>query len=287
MPRLDDLIEASRAQIREALEQSTAPVLLCSFGKDSMVLLHLLRSMGLDLPVVFHRDPWFPHKYAFADRMIREWNLTVWDWQPVAVSLWHGKGIVAFTNHYQIGQKPTGEPVTCSVPKNILPPVEGKPYLCGLADLMHRPTGTFQYPWDMAFIGHKSSDQDQIAGRVPLHTDLVRVDHGPTGAFPLRHWTDDDIWDYTDRFAVPVQTDRYYRDDLGWDELPDKTANSDYWTACMACIDRRNGPVVDCPKLKRQVRNVSGTVAHIELRAAYFGEEAPTCSSNFGEAPCS
>jgi hypothetical protein len=170
------LLDAGRAQIREALEQSTAPVLLCSFGKDSMVLLHLLRSMGLDLPIVFHRDPWFPHKYAFADRMIREWNLTVWDWQPVAVSLWHGKGIVAFTNHYQIGQKPTGEPVTCCVPKNILPPVEGKPYLCGLADLMHRPTGTFQYPWDMAFIGHKSSDQDQIAGRVPLHTDLVRVD---------------------------------------------------------------------------------------------------------------
>ena len=287
MPRLDDLIAQSKALLQEALEQSTNPALMCSFGKDSMVLLHLMRSMGLDLPVIFHRDPWFAHKYTFADRMIREWNLTVWDWQPVYTSLWHGKGIIAFTNHYQIGTTPDGENVTCAVPKNILPPEHGKPFLCGLADLIHRPTGRFDYPWDMVFIGHKSTDQDQIAGRVPLHTDLHRTEHGPAAAFPLRYWTDDDIWDYTERFAVPVQTDRYYRDDLGWDELRDKTANSDYWQACIACIDRRNGPVVDCPKLGRQVRNVSDVVRHEELRASYFGEEPPTCSSNFGEAPCS
>jgi hypothetical protein len=57
------------------LVQYKNPAIMCSFGKDSMVMLHLMRKFNLPLPIVFYRDPWFPKKYDFADRMIAEWGL--------------------------------------------------------------------------------------------------------------------------------------------------------------------------------------------------------------------
>ena len=44
-----------------------------SGGKDSMVLLHLMRECGFELPVIFSVNPG-SRKYAFQDYVIREWS---------------------------------------------------------------------------------------------------------------------------------------------------------------------------------------------------------------------
>lgn len=254
--------------VRKTLGAYRRPALMCSFGKDSMVLLHLLRGDGINLPIVFHRDPWWPKKYAFADRIISEWHLEVHDYAPSAVTLWQGKEIMAFTNHYQIG--PTQQSFL-QVPKNILPPEAGRKYLCGIRDVLNRPTGTYNYPFDLVLIGHKSSDQDQIAGKVPLHVD-VKHNEGiaPDAAFPLRHWTDDDIWDYTAQHGVPQQEDRY--DVANRKEWSDKWTNSDYANVCIACCDKRSSAKsVRCPMLDREVVNVADRVPYAEPQFDYYG----------------
>lgn len=247
------------------------PAFMCSFGKDSMVLLHLLHSRNIKLPVVFYRDPWWPWKYAFADRMIRQYGLEAHDYAPVAVTLWEGKEIMAFTNHYQVGPLPAGLLV---LPKNILPPEPGRKYLCGLNDVLKRPTGTFNYPWDAVLIGHKSTDQDQIAGKIPLNCDIkLNAGRAPDAAFPLRHWTDEDIWNYTAANLVPQQEDRY--DVANRCELADKRRNSDYAHVCIACCDRREKRrSVHCPKLNCEVSNCSAQVHYHTPTFDYYGEEA-------------
>ncbi len=264
------LIATANGAIDRVIETYRRPAFMCSFGKDSMVLLHLLRSRGIRIPIIFHRDPWWPRKYAFADRVITDWELEVYDYAPFAVSLWEGKEIMAFTNFYQVGPLPAG---VLRLPKNILPPEPGKRFLCGLNDVLRRPTGNFNYPWDCVLIGHKSSDEDQIAGKVTLHCDIkLGAGQTPDAAFPLRQWTDADIWNYTETHGVPQQSDRYYV--KGRCEYKDKRANSDYAHVCIACVDRREKrPAVPCPRLGCDVSNIADQVPYDQPNFRYFGEE--------------
>jgi 3'-phosphoadenosine 5'-phosphosulfate sulfotransferase (PAPS reductase)/FAD synthetase len=275
---LDDKIKHARSLITRSLTRYQRPAFMCSFGKDSMVLLHLLRvDLKLRHPVIFHSDPWWPAKYAFAHKMARTYGLEVHDYPPSFVTLWQGKEIMAFTNHYQTGRHAAA---ILQMPKNILPPETGKKYLCGLRDVLGRPTGNFNYPWDAVFIGHKSSDADQIAGEIPLHCDVKQnAGIGPDGIFPLREWTDDDVWDYTARFQVPQQEDRY--DIANRCERADKRANSDYAHVCIACCDRRETrAAVPCPKLGGlEVANVAAMVPYDTPKFNYFGKPAEA-------APC-
>jgi len=241
------------------------PVLFCSFGKDSTVLLHLLRSNDWSLPIVFFQDPWFPRKYIWARELIAEWDLEVYDYPPLKVSMAYGNGLAAFNNEYQCSSLPN----FIQVPKNIIEFEDDQDpddYLCGVR-FFTRPVGSFAFPWDVALIGHKSCDEDQICGPIPLESKLLYRDIGPDFLYPLRDWSHDDIWDYIEDFGVPYQKDRY--DLKNRREWSDKTFNSDYWHACTRCVDkRRAGQVVYCPKMEKEIFNMSHLVGESKLNYA-------------------
>jgi 3'-phosphoadenosine 5'-phosphosulfate sulfotransferase (PAPS reductase)/FAD synthetase len=243
------------------------PVFMWSGGKDSMVLLWILRSMKRILPILFYEDPWFPRKYEFAHRIIAALNLEVYDYPPVRVSMLYGRDIPAFVNEYLMSDN-----MTMALPKNIVEYEDGdEEYLCGL-NFFTRPLGTFVYPWNLVLIGHKSSDEDQIYGKVPLRQRIVLRDAGPAYAFPLKDWTDTDVWDYTEKYDVPVQASRY--DQAHRQEWKTKYFNSDYFHACIRCVDRRRaGDTVFCPKLGQHLVNRSDTVAEFNWRPDYIDLE--------------
>ena len=128
----------------------------------------------------------------------------------------------------------------------------------------------YVYPWDVGLVAHKDCDEDQIFGLVPLHSRSVYRDEGPDFIFPLKEWTHDDVWDYTERFNVPYQLDRY---DLATrSEFPDKTPNSDWYEVCIRCVDKRlSGQKVFCPKLERELENVAGAAPQYNVTHDYFG----------------
>jgi hypothetical protein len=121
----------------------------------------------------------------------------------------------------------------------------------------------------LLFVGHKSSDVDPFDGPVPLKASTAEVG-GVTLAFPLKDWSDSDVWDYTDLNHIVVDQRRYHVRS----EVKDRWYNNDYIHACMACVDPRcKEKEVFCPKLKRNVPNLGGYVLQLHADLPYVEKQ--------------
>lgn len=223
-------------------------------------MLHLLIfKMGVKLPCVQWREPRFRHRYAHSDYLARVWDLTLFDYAPGKIAIQDGFDIESgkprfdFLKYYQWGRNTA---LVLSLGSE--EPREGEPYLCGLHDVINRPLGTFNWPWDAALHGQKSADVDLIKGHVPLAQDVRRVMDAPTQLFPMRYWSDDDIFSYLENEGVPMDPTRYDRASGKWGHMADKSENADYYPICWNCVNRHLGGTVWCPKLAAQVNNISG-----------------------------
>jgi hypothetical protein len=243
--------------------------LMCSFGKDSMVLLHLIRDLlpGAELrahqypiPVIYHRTPWFPAKQEFADGVIRSWNLEVHDYPPLACGIKCNEERLELVAKYPFGDS------GLVMSLNTEQPLARRDFVCGLEWLKWPKSYGMEWPWATVFIGHKDCDVDPYLGPVPLEHDAA--DGGGVNiVFPLRHWTHDDIWEYTEKNHVPYDKRRY----VARLSNPDTWLNPDYIHACTKCIDpREEATEVMCPKLKKMVPNLSGKVLRLDELPPYI-----------------
>jgi hypothetical protein len=174
-----------------------------------------------------------------------------------------------FVKLYQFGQKALALCLGTEEPK----PEElasGR-YLCGL-DALRRPTGTFEFPWDSAFHGQKSADVDLIKGQVPLAQDALVQAGVPTQYYPMRHWSDADVWAYLEAAGVPNDDTRYTKDSNGvWMHKADKANNSDYYPVCWNCVNRHLGDTVWCPKNSCETNNISHLAPYVDLTSEAQG----------------
>lgn len=262
-------LEKAKAIVRAALTNTS--VVYCSFGKDSMVLLHMTREMGFDLPVIFNRIPVFAGKQAFANRVIEHWGLTVHSFLPQATA-------VAFNPEPDVlNYYPVRDGRLLMMPVGVLRPVDGLPFACGLFDLIGTPQGSAAYPWDVAFVGHKSCDHDPLLGDLPLGRDVAQATPSMRVAFPLRHFTDADVWAYTEQFDVPYNTKRYDKAN-GYREFADRSSNNDYYHACLKCMDPGEPETVVCPRFG-SVPNVSASVRKANLTLPAYVEREGVASN--------
>ena len=256
---LQTLVDQTLYRAEHWLREFRNPVVLWSGGKDSTAMLHLLIfKLGVRLPCVQWREPRFRHRYAHSDLLAREWDLTLFDYAPGRIAIQDGFDIETgaprfdFLKYYQWGHHSA---LVLSLGTEH--PKEGEPYLCGLTDVLQRPTGSFNWPWDAAFHGQKSADVDLIKGGVPLAQDVRRVDDSPTQLFLMRHWTDDDIFDYLEAEGVPMDPTRYDRASGKWGHKQDKSHNADYYPICWNCVNRHLSAPVWCPKLRSEVNSIA------------------------------
>jgi hypothetical protein len=91
----------------------------------------------------------------------------------------------------------------------------------------------------------------------------------PVIGFPLKEWTDDELWEFIEKRRVPTQQGSRY---VKRKEIEDKLFNNDYIEACTACIDPRNPAKVFCPLVNTEIDNVSARIPRIEGRPNYWGE---------------
>ena len=228
------------------------PIVAWSSGKDSMVLLHLARQIRPDVGVLFFCENYQPHKAAFADSVIQEWGLDVYTYGPARMDINAGSGMVELIRVQDAGQ---GEYIYLPVGIN---PDFGSDYQCSLNLLVSGPGQTFDYPWDVTFVGHRSEDVDPVYGHIPLAAESAKVGN-TTMVYPLRDWTTDEIWTYTERHNVPVNFGRYDKSD-SYREYADKRTNNDYYDICTRCLSPYEESVVICPKVNQMVPNLSAQI---------------------------
>lgn len=260
-------IESSLDCIHTVARNFQRPAVLCSFGKDSMVLLNLVREAGYNWPVVFFREPFMAQKYDFAHQVAKDWGLEVHDYPARFRSVLARNGGVEVIGHYPFGR---GEIL---LPTGLYEPTEGfgAEWLCAKDDVLARATGDFKVPWDCMVVGHKSSDHDPLQGDLKLHLDYKQTPGCPTLAFVIRNWTDADVWEYTETHGVPVHTTRYNKAD-GWKEHADRALNPDWFPACSRCINKQEGEYVYCPKIGGVINNLGASLPEPTL-PTYYGDK--------------
>jgi len=266
MTRLDRTI----GRLTEWLERFDQPVVMSSFGKDSMAMLFVIfRIMGKKIPVIYHGVPWKPWKNDFAQSIIKLWQLECYDYLPLMSGIKVKPERLEIVNRYQMGKE------AIDIPVNVLPPNEkwfiapAVPAVqCGLK-MLARPKGGIFWQWNLCLIGHKDCDVDQFDGPVPLKSDLVEMEGMPALGFPLKEWSDEELWDFIEQRRVPVQYGTRY---IERKEIDCKDFSNDWIEACTACIDPRNPDKVFCPLVEREIDNVSGGVVKFQGKPSYVGE---------------
>lgn len=251
-------IDQSLSIIRQYLANAKAPVTMWSSGKDSQVLLWLVRQVA-ETSVFFFREQFQEFKFTFANHVIRAWNLDVRSVRPLAVDLVGRGDFLEILNVIVVGENaflylPTG--VNDSAPQ--------AHWECGCEMLQKPCIDAVQWQWDVAFVGHKDSDVDPLHGNVPLPAESVQL--GPvTLVYPLKDWTDEHIWEASRTYFIPQSYHRYDPFD-NFRELPDRSQNPDYMDICVKCLQHGESETVICPKVDMPVPRVGKQIDY-ERRA--------------------
>lgn len=258
MTKLDDTI----GRLTVWFQKFDQPVMMSSFGKDSMVMLFIIyRLMEKKIPVIYHRVPWEPWKNDWGENIIKLWNIEVYDYPPLISGIKVKPDRIEIVHRYAMGPEPHH---AIDIPVNILP--WDKKFQCGLK-MISRPKGGILYQWNLTLIGHKDCDVDQFDGPVPLKADLVENEGMSAIGFPLKDWSDEELWEFIEQRRIPVQYGTRYIDRK---EIKFKDFINDYIEACTACIDPRNPEKVFCPLVNSEIDNVSAGVLKFDGKPSYI-----------------
>ncbi len=230
------------------------PICLCSFGKDSLVMLHLILRIK-KIPVIYWREPFYQKKFTHPERIMKEWDLEVYDYPPTQIEYFQINDYFDIFNFYWVNN------LNCM---NVYTGTRNykntdKEFLCARKDLLERPkVPSFEFKWDCIFHGHKQCDPNYLTEKIILRDNI------PMGnilmVLPIKDWTDRDIWDYIKKYDLPYNRDRYDRNNEDY--------NNDIFPTCHNCLDyRTRGEKVYCPKLEKEILNIGKSYnEHLKLR---------------------
>jgi 3'-phosphoadenosine 5'-phosphosulfate sulfotransferase (PAPS reductase)/FAD synthetase len=229
------LVESTLALIREQLAWAKRPVVASSFGKDSQVMLWLVRQVDHDIPVLYFQG--FPHatKHDFAKDITLSWNLDIGIPTPMQ------RDVIVKDNHAEIIE------LYQIAPNRLMYfPIEAEPSyeptedcLCAVEKLGW-PVTSESLHYDAIFIGHRNDDVDPTFGAVPLKNYVAESPNGDFRyVYPLRDWTEHDIWKVSGWQDIPQNVARYRDGDM--------SQNNDYYPMCSNCL-RNDEAEVFCPR---------------------------------------
>lgn len=208
-------MKLARQKVYDAVAASKQLAVMSSFGKDSMLLLALVRELTTDFTTIWLRTG---QPEAFAKRIILDWDLTAYSWHPADVYMLSPTTMI---HEYAFG--------TDRWPM-VLDLAPGT--TCSLNRFPNRTPQLFM-PFDLILWGAKDSDHHAVKGNTPLKGDGFMAGHAKVVA-PLRHMSDDAVRAALLELKIPYkQVD---------DELP----------LCTQCMQPGEGEVY-CPELHRYI----------------------------------
>lgn len=162
--RFVDKVERARTLIEKTLDESQRTAVGCSFGKDSMVVLHMAHQIDPDVPVfAVLADTEFPGTYEFKDRIVEEWDLD-------------------YTEHRFAQPDGVREDLSLCC---------GEPKIEATREALEG--------YDAWISGVRATE-----GIVRSDFDAVEEDHGLTKVNPILEFEEIDVWRYLALYGVPV-----------------------------------------------------------------------------------
>lgn len=230
---LEDKILRANQLIASELKSSKKPVVACSFGKTSMVMLHLVRNFCKNAVVLFENTHCqFPETYEYRDLVLKEWNVeNYYETHPIeGWDYWRcvkEKGFPQFRKMSKQGKART-------------------PYCCKV--LKDRPAKRFlkEYGADCEFVGLQASES--MVRRLSFFREGEAFNSKKWGlrlVRPMMIWTDKDIWNYHKNFGIPYL--------VLYDKMPRN--------GCMPCTAFKNWKKIMAktnPKLSKIIHNKMG-----------------------------
>lgn len=226
-------MERARQIIRDVLAEATHPAVLWSAGKDSQLLLALVREVRPDVPAIWFKSGLTSEQQRFAKSQILALDLEVWSWEPADVYVVpNGEGL-SLVREQAFG--PQRFPVLSDIE-------EGE--TC-IGDVATARTPQLYPHFDVLLLGYKDSDtHEALGGPGFCPEDGWQLGKAKVYA-PLRHMTDADVWRAIKELNVQYDRSRY--DEGG--------ADSDSTFACSACLQEGAGEVY-CRKAGKSIPRV-------------------------------
>lgn len=263
---LDEKITHAVAVVREAA--AARAVCLLSFGKDSTVVMDMARREGIRRCLTV-ANPDEQQDANFIASLVEAWQLDVRVVGP-------GRGTFAVVNDRPIfmAMTPLSGEKAAAVPMTFPTWEENDPRILVCVDDALRAHRSTLPPDDVPCVlsGFKRADlQNGQCGNITnVFTPQQRADYearvfssptaqvadGLTAYFPLLDWTDADVWEYIDRFRVPVSA--VYGEDKR------KRPPTRAW--CYRCHDPRLPRTVHCPKRAAPIQNLAAVTQDSDLR---------------------
>jgi hypothetical protein len=177
-------MEQAKHIIETVLSTAQNPCVFWSAGKDSQLLLSLIREHR-DIDVILYADK----LSSFQEQVVMDLNLTVYLYSPGDAYYLPNKDGVALVREYPVGGAPF--PVIWDVEHSDK---------CGL-EISKAENVCVHYPWDTVFIGWKATDEHYITGKNPFPPNGTQV--GTTKFYaPLRHLSDEQVLEELDKRGI-------------------------------------------------------------------------------------
>lgn len=208
MTTFEAKVEAAREFVENLIKRHSKPVVACSFGKNSMVVLHPVRQFEPDVCVLFNDTlVEYPDSYDFKDYICKEWDLRLIETKPTKTFWWVVEKY-GFPTFSRKGHRDASK----SCPRYL------KEYP---SQRIQR-----QYRFDLYFTGlsrHESRLREFSARKYGAYFYSKRNKHWK--CHPILNWTESDVWQYHNRYDMPHNP------------IYDKKAPSGFHirTACWCC----------------------------------------------------
>lgn len=218
-------------------------------------MLDLIRRIH-EVPVIQFRNIGQNRKYEFADKVNKKWGIKELDFSPIATDLLAKNNRIDFMRVIPIGD------ILIFLAAELHDPVDV--FQCSLMMSNNYPCSSSKVgaDYNLVFHGHRGNDVDAMWGSVNLLKDRF-IYKDTTMFYPLMDWTEQDIWEYTEKHNLPYN-DRRYDKKNGHKEFADKTYNENYHYACTECIDPNKPKEVYCKIVQKEIPNISENMRYEE-----------------------
>ena len=180
-------LKKSYKLIESVLKKHNKPVVACSFGKNSMAVLHLLRQIDPNIQVLFNDTKVeYPDSYLFKEKLCEEWSLNIIETVPTKDFWWIVENY-GFPLYSRKGHK--------SASKNCARYLKEYP----LEKLLRKEK------FDLYFTGlsrHESRLREFSARKYGDYFFSKRKKHWK--CHPVLNWTKEEIWEYHYKENIPI-----------------------------------------------------------------------------------